>query len=143
MAAVARRKPPTKKPNVPRRDAADARRVATQRRRYLAAQPPRVRKILKQMRQAIGDAVPGAVEAFSYGIPGFRFEGRVLLWYAGWTQHVSLYPMTGTATRQLTGRLDAYALSKGTIRFPLDEPVPLNLVARLARARAADVRRAP
>jgi uncharacterized protein YdhG (YjbR/CyaY superfamily) len=142
MAAVARRKASNKKRNTPRRDAADARRIASQRRRYLAAQPPRVRKILKQLRQTIGDAIPGAVEAFSYGIPGFRFEGRVPLWYAGWRQHVSLYPMTGTITRQLAGRLDAYAQSKGTIRFPLDAPVPLNLVARLARARASDVRRA-
>jgi uncharacterized protein YdhG (YjbR/CyaY superfamily) len=120
---------------------ADIRKVAAQRRRYLAAQPARARRLLKGIRGAIKDAVPQAVEGFTYGIPGFRLDGRPLLWYAGWAQHVSLYPMTGGIKKSLAPQLATYEMSKGTVRFTLDKPVPIRLVKQLAKARAAEIRR--
>jgi len=120
---------------------ADMRKIAAQRRRYLAAQPVRVRRLLNGIRGAIKDAVPQAVEGFTYGIPGFRLDGRPLLWYAGWTQHVSLYPMTGRIKKSLAPQLAKYEMSAGTVRFPLDKPVPIRLVKQLAKMRAAEIRR--
>jgi uncharacterized protein YdhG (YjbR/CyaY superfamily) len=120
---------------------ADVRKIAAQRRRYLAAQPARVRRLLKSIRSAITDAVPQAVEVFTYGIPGFQLDRRPLLWYAGWTQHVSLYPMTGGIRKSLAPQLAKYEMTKGTVRFPIDKPVPMRLVTQLAKARAAEIRR--
>lgn len=120
---------------------ADVRKIAGQRRRYLDAQPSPVRQMLKGIRAAIKDAVPQSVEVFTYGIPGFRLDGRPLLWYAGWTQHVSLYPMTAGIRKSLAPRLGKFEMSKGTVRFPLGRPVPLRLVRQLAKVRAAEIRR--
>lgn len=107
-------------------------------RAYLAAQPPRTRRVLAQIREAILSAAPGAVEHFSYGIPGFRFEGQPLVWYAGWKEHTSLYPIGPEIARALD--LRGYAMSKGTIRFPLPDPPPASLVKRLVKARIAQMR---
>jgi uncharacterized protein YdhG (YjbR/CyaY superfamily) len=120
---------------------ADVRKIAARRRRYLAVQPAPVRRLLKGIRAAIKAAVPQAVEVFTYGIPGFRLDRRPLLWYAGWTQHVSIYPMTAGIKRSLAPRLAKFEMSKGTVRFPLDKPVPMGLVKQLAKARAAEIRR--
>ena len=109
-------------------------------RAYFAGQPPATRRVLKQMRDAIRAAAPGAEEAFSYGIPGFRLEGQPLVWYAGWKGHVSLYPIGPSIVRALGLADKGYETSKGTIRFPLDAPPAKTLVARLVKARAADVR---
>ena len=111
--------------------------------RYLAAQPAKTRAALRSIRAAIRAAAPQAIEHFSYGIPGFTLDGRTLLWYAGWTQHVSLYPMTAVIKRTFARELDGWKMSKGTVRFPLSERVPTALVKRIAKARAAEVRQLP
>jgi uncharacterized protein YdhG (YjbR/CyaY superfamily) len=111
--------------------------------RYFAAQPPKTRAALRTIRSAIRATVPKAVEHFSYGIPGFTLDGRTLIWYAGWKQHVSLYPMTAAIKRTFARELDGYEMSKGTVRFPLSERVPTMLVKRIAKARSAEVRRLP
>jgi uncharacterized protein YdhG (YjbR/CyaY superfamily) len=120
---------------------ADILKIARQRRRYLEAQPAQARRLLKGIRAAIKDAVPQSVEIFTYGIPGFRLDGRPLLWYAGWTQHVSLYPMTAAIKKGLAPRLSKFEMSKGTVRFALGRPAPLRLVRQLAKMRAAEIRR--
>src|SRR6476619_2014461 len=86
-------------------------------RTYLAKQPPVARRELKRMRAAVRALAPGAVEIFSYGMPGFRMDGRPLVWYAGFKSHVSLFPLTAGMRRTNAAALRNYGTSTGTVRF--------------------------
>jgi uncharacterized protein YdhG (YjbR/CyaY superfamily) len=107
---------------------------------YLAALPPPVRARMRRIRAIIRAAAPGAVEHFSYGAPGFRLDGRPLAWYAAFRRHIGLYPMTPALLRAHRIDVSDYETSKGTIRLPLDEPLPAPLVKRLVKARRAAIR---
>jgi uncharacterized protein YdhG (YjbR/CyaY superfamily) len=86
--------------------------------------------------------VPDAQEWFSYRMPGFRLHERPLVWCAGFANHVSLYPMTADIRKAHAAALKGYRVSTGTIQFPLSAPLPVGLVKRLVKARAAQVGRA-
>lgn len=118
-------------------DAAEAR---SRTRRYLDALPAASRKMLMQIRGAVRAVAPRAVEHFSYGIPGYRLDDEPLVWYAAFRQHVSLFPMTARIRAAHADALEGYEMSKGTVRFPLDEKLPVTLVKKLVKARAADAR---
>ena len=110
-------------------------------RAYIAALPPDTRRIIKMIRATIVASAPAATEHFSYGIPGFRFDGKPLMWYAGWKQHVGMYPMTATVKRANATGLIGYEVSKGTVRFPLAKPPSAALIKRLIQTRVAEIRK--
>jgi len=112
-------------------------------RAYIAALPPASRKAAREIRALVRRTVPEAVEHFSYGIPGFRYRNQPLVWYAGWKEHVSIYPFSAAFAAGHGIRLDAYQTSKGTVRFPLAKPLPVALIKRLIRARMQDSRVGP
>jgi len=111
-------------------------------RRYMAQQPAKHRAALRKIRAIIRATAPRAVEHFSYGIPGFRLNERPLVWYAAFKQHISLYPVTASIKRALAGAIDGYQTSTGTIRLPLDEPMPVTLIKKIVTARAREARAA-
>jgi len=102
---------------------------------YIAAQPEDLQAVLQRVRGAIRRAMPEAEEVISYQIPAYKVAGHPVLYFAGWKAHFSLYPASAPLVAALKAELAPYALSKGTIRFPLDQPVPSRLIGRIARFR--------
>jgi uncharacterized protein YdhG (YjbR/CyaY superfamily) len=103
---------------------------------YIAKQTPAAQPALRQVRDIIRTLLPGAEERISYGIPTYGLDGRPVVYFAGWKQHFSIYPVTAPIRQSLDAALAKYELSKGTVRFPLDQPVPIRLVQRIVRALA-------
>jgi uncharacterized protein YdhG (YjbR/CyaY superfamily) len=106
---------------------------------YISSRPKDVQRILREVRSTIRNAVPAATEAISYQIPAYKLNGVVFLFFAGWKQHYSLYPASDRLVAAFKKELEPYELSKGTIRFPHSEPVPMRLIARIAKFRAKEV----
>ncbi len=106
---------------------------------YIASRPESVRGILGRVRNAIRKALPGAEEMISYQIPAYRVHSRIVIYFAAWKEHYSLYPATGGLAAALREELAPYKLSKGVIRFPLSQSVPVKLIERIAKFRAKEV----
>ena len=106
---------------------------------YIAAQPEAVQGVLNRVRSAIRKAVPTAEEGMSYKVPTYKLHGGPVLYFAGWKQHYSLYPSTARLAEAFKDDLAPYEVEKGTIRFPLSEPVPVKLIERIAKFRAKEV----
>jgi uncharacterized protein YdhG (YjbR/CyaY superfamily) len=105
---------------------------------YLDGVPEPGRSTLNKVRAAIRSAVPAeAIETISYGIPAFKHK-KVLVWYAAFSNHCSLFP-TGAVIEQFKDELKGFTISKGTIQFPTDKPMPATLVKKLVKARIAQV----
>jgi uncharacterized protein YdhG (YjbR/CyaY superfamily) len=107
---------------------------------YIGSQSEAVQGLLNRVRSAIRKAVPGAEEVISYNIPTYKLNGRAMLYFAGWKRHFSLYPATGQLIAAFKDDLAPYEVNnKGTIRFPLSEPVPVKLIEGIAKFRAKEV----
>ena len=104
---------------------------------YLAPLSPEKRAALEQLRRAIQSAAPRAEECISYDVPGFRLGRRLLVSFGAATNHCAFYP--GAAPiRAHRAALKAYSTSTGTIRFPIDQPLPAALVRKLVKTRVAE-----
>jgi uncharacterized protein YdhG (YjbR/CyaY superfamily) len=102
---------------------------------YLANVKRDHRKTLQKLRQTIQTAVPSAKECISYGIPAFRLNGRLLVFFGAWANHCALYPGSATTLKNFQNELRNFQTSKGTIRFSPDKPLPVALVKKLVKAR--------
>ena len=100
---------------------------------YIAGLPQGVQKIHKKVRQTITKAAPDAQETISYQIPTFTQHG-VLVHFAGYKNHIGLYPAP-RGVEKFKDELSAYEGGKGTVRFPLDEPIPFDLITRIVKLR--------
>jgi uncharacterized protein YdhG (YjbR/CyaY superfamily) len=105
---------------------------------YIATHPEDIQAILQSVRKAIRKGVPAAEETISYQIPTYKLHGNRVVYFAGWKQHYSLYPATDGVVEAFKDDLAPYTINKGTIRFPLFEPVPVKLIERIARFRAKE-----
>jgi uncharacterized protein YdhG (YjbR/CyaY superfamily) len=102
---------------------------------YLAGVPEPARSTLSRMRAAIHAAVPsGLTETISYKMPAFKYKGSVLVWFAAFAKHCSLFP-TAEPIRIFQNELKGFATSKGTIQFPVDKPLPAALLKKIIKAR--------
>jgi uncharacterized protein YdhG (YjbR/CyaY superfamily) len=105
---------------------------------YFAAVPEPARTTLNKVRKMIRSVVPhDTIEVISYGVPTFK-HGRAVVAIAAFSGHCSLFPMGSSAIRSFQDELKGYQTSKGTIRFPLDKPLPATLVKKIVKARLAD-----
>ena len=105
---------------------------------YLARMKPEQRTALQKLRRTIHVTAPKAEECISYGIPSFRLNGRVLVFFGAWVNHCSFYPGNSTMLKKFRNELRGFQISKGTIRFSPDKPLPVALLRKLVKARITE-----
>jgi uncharacterized protein YdhG (YjbR/CyaY superfamily) len=105
---------------------------------YIAAQPAPARSVLQRVRATIRKALPRAVEGISYQIPVYKLDGRMVLYFAGFQHHYSIYPATAGVVGALQRELAGLLHSKATIRFSYADAIPARLITRIAKLRAAE-----
>jgi uncharacterized protein YdhG (YjbR/CyaY superfamily) len=103
---------------------------------YIESFPKDVQQILQKLRRAISKAAPDAEEAMRYGIPTFRLNGN-LVHFGAYQHHIGFYP-TPSGIRAFQKELSRYEGSKGTVRFPIDKPLPLPLISRIVKFRVRE-----
>jgi uncharacterized protein YdhG (YjbR/CyaY superfamily) len=104
---------------------------------YIATFPIDIQKILQELRTTIKGAAPESEEKISYGMPTFTMNGKYLIYFAGWKDHVSIYPIP-IGDDEFNQKIAPYISGKGTLKFPLDKPIPLELVAEMVRLQITD-----
>lgn len=106
---------------------------------YIDSQPKAVRGILELVRDTIRKAAPQAEEVISYQMPTYLLNGDRLVYFAAWKKHYAIYAATERVVAAFQDELAPYEVEKGTIRFPLDKPVPVKLIGRIVKFRAKEV----
>lgn len=104
---------------------------------YIESFPEEVQRLLKKLRQVMHSVVPGAKEGISYGIPTIYLNGKYLVYFAAFKNHMSVYPATTPAVDKVSG-LSKYKVSKGTLKFPLDKPIPFDLIQEFVKYRVQE-----
>ena len=107
---------------------------------YMASLPDDRRSAMEALRRTIRKAAPDATETISYNMPAFRLNGRFFVSYEAYKKHYSLFPWSDQMLESLGDDLRRYATGRGTIRFPADEPIPLDLVRRIIAFRLEESR---
>ena len=103
---------------------------------YIATFPRNVQDILEELRQTIRDSAPDSKEAISYQMPAFKLNGN-LVYFAAFKNHIGFYP-TSSAISKFKKELSLYEVSKGTVRFPINEPIPFDLLRKTVKCRAKE-----
>ena len=103
---------------------------------YIAGYPTQVQEILEKIRLTIREAAPGAEEAISYQIPTFKLEGN-LVHFAAFKKHIGFYP-TSSGIARFSNELSVYKSAKGSVQFPLDQPIPYELISRITKFRVKE-----
>lgn len=103
---------------------------------FIGQFPADVQKILQELRSVIREAAPGATEAISYGIPTFKLHGN-LVHFSAYAHHIGFYP-TSSGIEKFRESLSAYELSRGTVRFPIDKPLPYDLIREMVTFRVKE-----
>ena len=103
---------------------------------YISDFPAATKSMLKDLRKIIKQAAPQAEEIISYNMPAYKLQG-VLVYYAGYNAHIGFYP-TGSGIASFQKKLSAYKTSKGTVQFPLDQPLPLDLISQMVKFRVKE-----
>jgi uncharacterized protein YdhG (YjbR/CyaY superfamily) len=106
---------------------------------YIATQPRRTESVLTKLRRVLRKALPKAEEGISYQIPTYKLGGRAAIYFAGFEEHVSLYPASAAVLRALGETAKKHLSGRATLRFALDEPLPVQLIERAAKARALEL----
>lgn len=109
---------------------------------YIASFPVEVQGTLQEIRRRCHSAVPGSGEMISYGIPTITLDGKYVVYFAGWTHHISVYPVPAGDT-DFEAEIAPYRSAKGTLKFPLGQPVPYGLIERTAALLATERRGNP
>ena len=105
---------------------------------YVAKFPKNVRDILEELRRVIKESAPKAEETISYAMPAFRLNGKSLVFFAAWKNHIGFYPSGPSAIEAFKKELSPYKQAKGTVQFPLDKPIPFDLVKKIVRFRVKE-----
>jgi uncharacterized protein YdhG (YjbR/CyaY superfamily) len=101
---------------------------------YITTFPENVQKILERIRMTVIQAAPKAEETISYGMPAFRYKGKVIIYFAGYKNHIGVYA-TPLAHAAFQKELSGYKQGRGSVQFPLDQPMPLDLIKRMVQFR--------
>ncbi len=101
---------------------------------YIAAQPEKTREVLSKLRKTIKELAPKIEESMNYGMPGYKLNKKPLIYFAGWKDHVGIYP-TPSGMDAFKDDLKPYQTGKGTAQFPLDKPIPYELVDKIIKFR--------
>jgi uncharacterized protein YdhG (YjbR/CyaY superfamily) len=104
---------------------------------YIKSFPENVQVLLKQMRAVIKENAPDAEEGFAYQMPSYRTNGKPLVYFAGFKNHIGFYA-TPKGHTEFEKELSGYRQGKGSVQFPLDRPLPLDLIARIVKFRAEE-----
>jgi uncharacterized protein YdhG (YjbR/CyaY superfamily) len=105
---------------------------------YIAGFPPETQSVLEEVRGVIRETAPDATERISYAIPTFDLNGRHLVHFAGYAKHVGFYPVTTSVAEAFEQELKPYKQGKGSVQFPLSEPMPTDLIRRMVEARVEE-----
>jgi uncharacterized protein YdhG (YjbR/CyaY superfamily) len=97
---------------------------------YIKTFPKDVQSILEEIRQTIRKAAPEAVETISYQMPTFKLNGKILVYFAAWKNHIGFYAMP-SGTEAFKKELSPYKGAKGSVRFPIEKPIPYDLITRI------------
>jgi len=100
---------------------------------YISTFPKNIQVVLETIRQTIKEAAPYAEESISYQIPTFKLNSNYIIYFAGWKNHIGLYPVTDVIKKKFKKEFASYKTAKGTVQFPLDKPMPLSLIQKIVK----------